>query len=223
MTDIFAATLDPLHLLKHPFYQAWMAGTLSREELCDYARQYYAHVDAFPRYLGALHAQCPDAAMRREILDNLNDEEGVTHGTSHPELWLQFAEGIGAPRAEVTATEPRGAIRNVIDTFMGAAQHSLPEGLGALYAYESQVPEIAESKISGLTQNYGVTDARTLKFFEVHKTADITHRHVIKAMLDRLPEVQKQEAAAAAQKAAKALWDFLSDVHAKPHDNCAAA
>lgn len=223
MTDIFAANLAPLHLLKHPFYQAWMAGTLTQAQLRDYAQQYYAHVDAFPRYLGAIHSQCADAGMRRDILDNLNDEEGVTHGTSHPELWLQFAEGMGVTRAAVTSTEPRAAIQNVIETFMSAARGSLHEGLGALYAYESQVPEIAESKISGLKQNYGVTDARTLQFFEVHKTADIAHRDVIKTMLDQLPEPQKQEAAAATRKAATALWDFLTDIHSDAHCGCAAA
>ena len=38
-------TLAPLHLLSHPFYQAWMKGDLSRETLRDYAAQYYTHVD----------------------------------------------------------------------------------------------------------------------------------------------------------------------------------
>ena len=36
-------------LLKHPFYQAWTAGTLSIERLQNYAVQYYPHVAAFPR------------------------------------------------------------------------------------------------------------------------------------------------------------------------------
>lgn len=222
--DIIAAQIDPLHLLKHPFYQDWMAGRLSQTQLQDYARQYYAHVDAFPRYLGAIHSQCEDAAVRREILDNLNDEEGVNHGVSHPDLWLQFAEGMGASSDEVKATEPRAAIKNVIDTFFQNTRRSFHEGLGALYAYESQVPEIAESKIAGLKQNYGIADERTLQFFEVHKTADVAHRHVIKNMLDNLPEKQKQEAAAAAGKAAQSLWDFLTDVHGDaPGCNMAAA
>jgi pyrroloquinoline-quinone synthase len=222
MTDLFAAKLAPLHLLQHPFYQDWMAGKITPTQLQDYAAQYYQHVDAFPRYLGAIHSQCTNAVTRREILDNLNDEEGVNHGVSHPELWLQFAEGVGADRATVTTTAPRTAIQNVMDTFLGQARLSFHQGLGALYAYESQVPEIADSKIKGLCEQYGITDARTLQFFEVHKTADVHHRHTLKAILDALPEQHKQEAAVAAEAAAQALWNFLSDVHQQPEQRAAA-
>lgn len=225
MTDIFTAKIEPLHLLKHPFYQDWMAGRLTQEQLRDYATQYYAHVDAFPRYLGAIHSQCKDAATRRDILDNLNDEEGVNHGVSHPDLWLQFAEGMGADIEAVKTAEPRAGITKVMDTFFRHARSSFHEGLGALYAYESQVPEIADSKITGLKQNYNIEDKRTLQFFEVHKVADIEHRNVIKAMLNNLPEQQRQEAAVAAEESAQALWDFLTEVHGKEgaHCGCAAA
>ena len=52
------ASLDSLiekhHLLKHPFYKAWVEGTLSRESLELYAEQYYQHVRAFPENLKQL-------------------------------------------------------------------------------------------------------------------------------------------------------------------------
>src|SRR5438128_532591 len=35
-------------LLSHPFYKAWSAGDLQREELREYAQDYYHHVEAFP-------------------------------------------------------------------------------------------------------------------------------------------------------------------------------
>lgn len=222
MTDIFAAKLAPLHLLKHPFYMDWMEGKVSRAQLQDYATQYYQHVAAFPRYLGAIHSQCANPAHRREILENLNDEEGVSHGTSHPDLWLQFAEGLGVDRAAAENAAPRAGIRNVIDTFFKHARSDFHRGLGALYAYEAQVPEVADSKITGLRQHYGITDERTLQFFEVHKTADVHHRHVLKAILDSLPEQQKQEAAEAAEDAAAALWGFLTDVHGQSPQRAAA-
>lgn len=222
MTDMFAAKLAPLHLLQHPFYMDWMQGKITGEQLKDYAAQYYHHVAAFPRYLGAIHSQCEDAVQRRAILDNLNDEEGVGYDKSHPELWLQFAAGVGADAATVMASKPRAPIQKVMDTFFGAARSSYHEGLGALYAYESQVPEIADSKITGLKTQYGVNDAATLQFFEVHRTADIEHRQVLKDILDTLPADKKQEAALAAERAATALWDFLSEVHGCDGQRCAA-
>ena len=49
-----------LSLLKHPFYQAWTAGTLTADRLRNDAVQYYQHVAAFPRYLSGLHSRCED-------------------------------------------------------------------------------------------------------------------------------------------------------------------
>ena len=208
------AAVDELHLLKHPFYQDWMAGRLTRAQLRDYAEQYYFHVDRFPRYLSALHSQIECPVERREILENLNDEEGVTYGTSHPDLWLQFAEGLGLDRDQVKSADVRPAIRNVAETFFTLARKSAHEGLGAIYAYESQVPEIAHSKIEGLKANYEIHDERTLSFFSVHEQADVAHRESIAKLIAALPSEQREEAVLAARKAARALWDFLSDVHA---------
>ena len=54
------AMVEERSLLKHPFYQTWSAGGLTLERLRDYAAQYYRHVEAFPRYLSALHSRCED-------------------------------------------------------------------------------------------------------------------------------------------------------------------
>src|ERR1041384_1351032 len=72
------------HLLKHPFYLAWARGELSKEALIDYAKQYYYHVAAFPTYLSVVHAKCDDQPTRKQILQNLIDEEAGS--PNHPEL-----------------------------------------------------------------------------------------------------------------------------------------
>ncbi len=203
------------HLLKHPFYQAWMTGSLSKATLQDYAAEYYAHVRAFPRYVSAAHSQCESDEARKLLLENLNDEEGVTYGTAHPELWLRFAEGLGCSREKVSANQPRAAIRNVIETFLQLTRSSYPEALGAIYAYESQVPEIAASKIQGLVSNYGISDERTLSFFRVHEQADIFHRRTLEALINELDEEDQLRAGVAAKQAARSLWDFLSDVESE--------
>lgn len=207
------SAIEHLHLLSHPFYQAWMKGELSPSTLRDYASQYFTHVDAFPRYLGAIHSHCADATLRRQILENLNDEEGVGFSASHPDLWVQFAEGMGCTRADVLGTKPRQAITRVKNTFMAYARASFAEGLGALYAYESQVPEVANSKIEGLIRLYGISDEKTLQFFKVHASADIEHRDVIRKMIESLSPSDQEKAHKAAREAAETLWDFLSEVY----------
>lgn len=209
----FAPSLAALHLLQHPFYQDWMAGKLSAVQLKDYACQYYHHVNAFPRYLSAAHSQVEDAATRKILLENLNEEEGFTYGKSHPELWLDFAEGLGVSRAEVLDSKPRSAIQNVTSTFFSSAKASAAEGLGAIYAYEQQVPEIAESKISGLKEQYGITEEKTLAFFTVHQKADVFHREALEKILANLEGNSRAKAEISAERAARSLWDFLTDVH----------
>jgi pyrroloquinoline-quinone synthase len=99
----FFAALDAriarYDLLQHPFYQAWSKGELTRDELREYASEYWHHVSAFPTYLSALHAHLEDAPLRRTVLENLADEEGLPAGRAHSDLWMDFAAGMGAHSA----------------------------------------------------------------------------------------------------------------------------
>ena len=38
-------------LLRHSFYEAWAQGSLTREDLQEYARHYYHQVESFPHCL----------------------------------------------------------------------------------------------------------------------------------------------------------------------------
>ena len=103
----------------------------------------------------------------------------------------------------------------LIDTFRTLSRHSYASGLGALYAYESQFPGVAQAKIEGLIDRYGIADEETLRFFRVHESADVEHSAVCRDLLDRLPEAEQAEAIAAGEELAGALWNFLSGVEAR--------
>jgi pyrroloquinoline-quinone synthase len=199
-------------LLLHPFYQRWTAGTLSREALADYATQYYHHVEAFPTYLSAVHANTPEMETRRQILANLVDEE--TGNPNHPELWLRFAEGVGVRREDARHAALWQETRNLIGTFRSTCRDgSTAQGLATLYAYESQIPAVAESKIDGLRRHYGIDSPRALAYFEVHIQADQEHSKVERDLLERY--VDETNAAAVMQSVEKvlaALWEMLSGV-----------
>src|SRR5438552_3867502 len=172
------------HLLKHPFYLAWTRGELSRAALADYARQYYHHVAAFPTYLSAVHAHCDDQPTRRQLLSNLIDEEAGS--PNHPELWLQFAEALGVSKADVQTSEKWTETSNLIGTFRSVcSEGTTAEGLAALYAYESQIPAVSESKIKGLVENYNMTEPRGYEYFTVHVEADREHAAAERAMLSQ--------------------------------------
>ncbi|PYK12129.1 MAG: pyrroloquinoline quinone biosynthesis protein PqqC [Verrucomicrobia bacterium] len=200
------------HLLKHPFYLAWTRGELSKDALKDYARQYYHHVAAFPTYLSAVHAQCDDQATRKQLLRNLVDEEAGS--PNHPELWKKFAQALGVDDVDFTGIEREPETKKLIETFRSVCgQGSTSEGLGALYAYESQIPSICESKIDGLKKHYGFTRSEHYAYFTVHIEADREHSAAERQILSRyINERNFESVNASVNRVLDALWAMLSGV-----------
>jgi len=210
--DTIDAQIAAKHLLTHPFYLAWTRGELSRAALADYARQYYHHVAAFPTYLSAVHAKCDDQSTRRQLLDNLMDEEAGS--PNHPELWLQFAECLGVSKADAQSTEKWNETKNLIDTFRSVcASDRTAEGLAALYAYESQIPAVSESKIKGLIEKYNVTAPRDYEYFSVHVEADREHSAAERQMLSEyVTDENAVPVSTTVSRVLDALWEMLSGV-----------
>jgi pyrroloquinoline-quinone synthase len=205
------ALIEEHHLLRHPFYTRWVAGTLPLEALRDYARQYYAFESAFPRFLSALHSRTEDPDARSALLENLWDEE---HGeANHQELWLRFAEGLGLDREEVREAEHNPATRELVDTYRErCADGPVAAGVAALYAYEAQVPRVATAKIEGLRARYGITDGRSLAFFETHATLDLEHSGAERRIVSDSGPGHEPEVLEATAAALGAWWSFLDAV-----------
>ena len=212
-------TIERWAMLKHPFYRAWSNGELSRETLREYSKQYYAHVRAFPTYLSAVHSNCDDLSARRLLLENLVEEEQGPPA-SHPELWLRFAESLGATRQEVQEAEPLPQTAESVAALRRLTRDAdYVDGVAALYAYESQVPAVAKSKREGLAERYGLSDPAAVEYFSVHEEADVRHsadeREIIAKGCPTRPA--QERALGAAEEAARALWHFLdgmSELHA---------
>jgi pyrroloquinoline-quinone synthase len=215
------ARIAQFDLLCHPFYKAWSAGELSRDDLREYARDYYHHVNAFPTYLAELSMRLEEGELRRAVLANLAGEKGGDDATGnnpeHAELWLDFAEGMGASR-NLRGHEPVAEINDLMAFFHGVAGEGMPEeALAAFYAYESQVPHVAAEKARGLREMYGADD-KTCGYFTLHSTADVYHSQIWRQQLARRLERNPQAAEpalSAAENAAKALWSALDGIEAR--------
>lgn len=197
-------SLESLHLLCHPFYQAWSAGSLPIEVLQKYAAEYYHHVAAFPRYISQIHAWCDDIKSRQILLGNLMDEE--LGDNNHPALWLRFADAIGA----VMNIEPELlATKQLVDGYFELVRKNYATGLGAIYAYERQTPEVSKSKIEGLKKHYAITEEKALEFFIVHEAADQWHCAELEGLIHKLKPEEKKDFETGAVTGAKLLWGFL--------------
>jgi pyrroloquinoline-quinone synthase len=210
--DTIDSDIAEKHLLKHPFYLAWARGELSKEALTDYAKQYYHHVAAFPTYLSGVHAMCDDQPTRKQILSNLIDEEAGS--PNHPELWKQFANALGATDLDLEKAEKKSETQNLIDTFRSVCGHkSTTDGLAALYAYESQIPAICESKIDGLKKHYGFRDPKGYEYFSVHIEADREHSAAEREMLSAsIDNANADGVRISVSRVLNALWEMLSGV-----------
>jgi pyrroloquinoline-quinone synthase len=200
-------------MLSHPFYKLWSEGKLDQAVIGKYASQYYAHVKAFPTYVSAVHSRCDDLRVRQLLLENLIEEERGSE--NHPELWLRFAESMGVPRDDVKSAELLpSTVSSVLNFTSLTTSEDYRLGIAALYAYESQIPEVAKTKRSGLKQFYGIDDPRAVSFFTEHESADVVHRQSeMKVLRDKCTTEEAQTAVVdAARQASQALWHFLDGV-----------
>jgi pyrroloquinoline-quinone synthase len=202
-------------ILQHPFYRAWSAGTLTRADLATYARVYYPHVAAFPDYLRAAIDGAKLPTVQAELRENLREEESEPR--PHAELWLAFAAAVGADPEAIRVAEPAASTREVVADFRRLCGASTDSALAALYAYESQQPEVSEQKAVGLRERYGIEDASALAYFTVHSEADRRHRDGERRAIARCLEAgaSGEEVLAAADAALDAYWRLLDGVCAE--------
>ena len=214
------AAIAEKNLLKHPFYQDWQAGKLSREALQLYAAQYYRHVEAFPKHLRVLAART-EGPIRDIVLENLAEEENPSR--PHPKLWRDFAAAVGVGEDDITSCPALPGTQAVVATFREiVGDRTVAEAVAALYAYEAQVPEIATTKIEGLKKFYGVTSSEGLAYFEVHEEADKAHRAAWRNWLAEHAEGSEEEILATTNEALNALWGALDAVHCTQPQHAAA-
>jgi len=206
------AAIAERNLLKHPFYQDWQAGKLSREALQLYAAQYYRHVEAFPKHLRVLAART-EGPLRATVMENLAEEENPS--APHPKLWRDFAAAVGVGEDDITCCPALPGTQAVVSTFREiCGDRPVAEAVAALYAYEAQVPEIATTKIEGLQKFYGINKPAALAYFAVHEEADKAHREAWRAWLDEHSDTNaNDEVVATANEALTALWGALDAVH----------
>jgi pyrroloquinoline-quinone synthase len=199
-------------ILQHPFYRAWQRGELRSDQLATYSRVYYPHVAAFPRYLKNAINCTGDSVIRSALEQNLDDE--LTNPAPHPELWLDFAAATGQEEEAVKCATPVPKTADSIAAFDCLTNRNIASGLTALYAYESQQPEVAAEKLRGLRDCYKIHSPQAVRYFAVHATADLEHRAGERSALGRCLDSGTSPATImnAAEEALDAYWNLLDGV-----------
>ena len=179
-------------LLQHPFYLAWSDGTLPVPALKEYAHDY----GAFIRTVGQGWETVGEAHIA-----------GVEEG--HAQVWeTTFAAGL-----ETTVDAPRTAGAAALVDAARELFADRPTALGALYAFESQQPYTAQSKLAGLREHYQQLPACCGEYFRLHED-DFDEPAFLAAQMNALPAAEQARAFTACERLSGALYDALSGLHA---------
>jgi pyrroloquinoline-quinone synthase len=176
-------------VLKHPFYERWECGELTRAELSFYAGEYRHAVVALAR---AAAVSGDDGHAREEA--------------EHVALWDDFAAALDAPldREPTAETAECAAAWSPDERF---------RALAVLYAIESGQPAISRTKLAGLTEHYGLdADDPAAAYFRLHAELDIEHARAARDALADAPQARLEELAVAAERALEANWRLLDGV-----------
>ncbi len=103
VTELKAALLRIMDRKDHWAWPIFGGPTATLEQLKIHFQQEYAvYVADFPVFLSRVHSRCPEADVRRDLAENLYEEEtgGLSGTAPHPELFLYMMEGLGFDRRE---------------------------------------------------------------------------------------------------------------------------
>ena len=102
------ALLDVMGRKTHWAWPLFTSGRVPRERLHVHFEQEYAtYVRDFPVMVGWAYVKCPIASVRRELAENLYEEEtgGLVAGRPHPELFLEYPRALGMDLARFSRVE----------------------------------------------------------------------------------------------------------------------
>jgi len=180
LTQKIDQIIEERSLLKHPFYQTWSDGKLTREALVGYSKEYYQLVKAVPIFMTQLMDHVP-ASMHNELDFNQQEE------FSHISLWERFASGLGVSRKELTNYEGLYKTNHAISE-LHSLMSSFVSGSTAMYALEKEIPKISEIKLQGLAEFYGLTSEDVTEYFKEHMEADIRHTASWQKVIDSVSD-----------------------------------
>ena len=206
--------IEKYSLLKHIFYKMWSEGKLTRDHLKGYSKEYFQLVKAVPQFVENIFCLASDLSIRAAVKENLNEE------AHHTEPWIDFAVALGVRRREILSYHAGNKTNEAITQLNKLTTSSLQEAVGAMYAYEMQLPKISRTKIDGLnkfyrTNNNDVNEKMT-RYFQIHEEADLRHAQVWRQMLQNIYETNEEQGALyAATRSLEAQNKLLDSVQEK--------
>ncbi|MBI1662250.1 MAG: iron-containing redox enzyme family protein [Nitrosopumilus sp.] len=159
--------IEERSLLKHPFYQAWSDGKLTKESLAGYSKEYFQLVKEVPSFMAPIIEQAPESVVK-ELVENQQEE------SDHIKPWIAFAGELGISEEELLSYSGLPKTRKSVSD-LNELMDTFENGACAMYAFEKEIPKISQTKLDGLAEFYGMTNDEATEYFKLHTEADIRH------------------------------------------------
>ncbi len=215
----------------HWAWPAFGSGLVPKSRLHVHLEQEYAtYVRDFPVLVGWAYVRCPIAAVRRELIENVYEEEtgGLAAGKPHPELFLEVPRGLGMDLARFANVELLPAARRyreLLDELTQRAPWQAAAAVTTLFVegtryergeIEPGAPKRPEPPLEQhpLVVHYGLPVER-LALTRAHRAVEGSHRaaawHLV---LDHVEPEMRSEVLRAMQRALDAWLAYRDDVAA---------
>jgi pyrroloquinoline-quinone synthase len=159
--------IEERSLLKHPFYQAWSDGKLTKESLAGYSKEYFQLVKEVPSFMAPIIEKAPEPVIK-ELVENQQEE------SDHIKPWIAFAGELGISEEELLSYSGLPKTRKAVSD-LNDLMDTFESGACAMYAFEKEIPKISQTKLDGLAEFYGMTSDEATEYFKLHTEADIRH------------------------------------------------
>ncbi|MHA7647905.1 TenA family transcriptional regulator [Nitrosopumilus sp. S4] len=159
--------IEERSLLKHPFYQMWSDGKLTKESLAGYSKEYFQLVKAVPSFMTPIIEKASDNHVE-ELIENQKEE------SDHIKPWISFAGELGISEEELVQYTGLSKTQQAVSD-LNELMTTFEGGACAMYAFEKEIPKISQTKLDGLAHFYGMSNDEATQYFKLHTEADIRH------------------------------------------------
>lgn len=229
VADFQEALLQQMEQKTHWAWPAFTNGLVRKELLHVHLEQEWeVYVRDFPVLVGRAYVQCPIAEVRRELAENIYEEEtgGLAAGQPHPELFLMYPTGLGmdVERFERVTLLPKArSYRAFLDEATTYRGWAVAAAIATLFiegtAFErheldENAPPRPQPPLEShpLVQHYGLP-VECLALTKAHRSVEGDHRKAAwRVMLDHVPVDDRERVVAAMAEAVDAWRAYRDDV-----------